>query len=249
MATDARHRRDLGAAEPRPPQRRSSGALVALGIVLVLVAVAAYWWGRSGESTVETGTAPPSGSGRIESADLLGVPDLKAVWPGPWTVVRTGEPADFDRPLVGCTDAMSPVPDPVGALARWSIHAPPQSDGPALSQVLAAARDPAGAAAAVDRVRGWMTSCPPVRPGESGGTRQAVVLRKLPSVDGFLAQVTWRSEHSEASELVAVGRVASLVVLVSYGEYGPTGLLAIEPDPGPLLAAFDRAVDKARRAG
>jgi hypothetical protein len=237
MATDARHRRDATDAR----------LVLAVVLVVAVLALAAYWWRDGREATVETGTAP-AGPVQIGPDDLLGVGDMKAVWPGPWAVLRTGEPADFERPLVGCTEAVSPVADPDSAQARWSIHAPPQSDGPALSQVVAATGDPATARAALDRARAWMTGCPPNRAGETG-TRRATVLRELPSVDGFLAQVDWSSPDSEAYELVAVGRVDGMVVLLSYGEYGPSGQIPRTPDPSRLLDAFDRAVDKARRAG
>jgi hypothetical protein len=243
MATDARHRRDVGPVLPRP-RRRDFGLLTALvvGLVLAVLAPVAYWWRDGGRTTVETGT-PPAGPVEVGPGDLLGVRDMKAVWPGPWAVLRTGEPADFERPLISCAGAVSPVPDPVSAQARWSIHAPPQSDGPALSQVLAAARGPRRAGAAVDRVRAWMAGCPPARAGETG-TRQARVLRELPEVHGFLAEVRWVSPDSEAYDLVAVGRVDSVVVLLSYGEYGPSGLAPRTPEPGPVLDALDRAVDK-----
>lgn len=246
MATSARHRRDL-AARPRPGLR-SPRLLLGLAVLLAVGALLAALWWRGDGSTVETGTAPAAGPVRLGPGDLLDVGDMKAAWPGPWAVLRTGEPADFERPLVGCTRTVSPVADPASAQVRWSIHAPPQSDGPALSQVLAAARDQEAAGAAVDRVRSWMADCPPATPGQVG-TRTARVLRELPAALGFLAEVRWVSPDSEAYEQVAVGRAGSVVVLLSYGEYGPSGLAPRAPDPTPLLAAFDRAVDKAGRAG
>ena len=48
---------------------------------------------------------------------------------------------------------------------------------------------------------------------------------------------------STVAEQVAVGRVRSTVVLVSYGEY-PGALGHRAPDPARILAAFHRAVDK-----
>jgi hypothetical protein len=92
-----------------------------------------------------------------------------------------------------------------------------------------------------------MSDCPPALAGETG-TRTASVLRELPSAHGFLALVRWSAPGSEAYELVAAGRVGDVVVLLSYGEYGPSGLAPRTPDPTRLLEAFDRAVDKARRA-
>jgi hypothetical protein len=224
--------------------------IVALAVALLLVTGggAMLWWSFDASRPVGTGPAQGADQAVPVRNALLDVADLEAVWPGPWVVLRTGGPDAFERPLVGCARAVSPLPAPADVRVRWAIHAPPRSDGPALTQVVGAAGDAAAAADAVRRVRGWLDHCPPARPGESGA-RAAVVLREMAAVDGFLAWVRWASEQSESSELVAVGRSGALVVVLSYGEYGPRGLATRAPDPTPLLEAFDRVVDRAERAG
>lgn len=240
MVTGAQHRRDVETVERRGSLRGRRTVLVLLVLVIAGVVVAAYlWWGRDRPTTVGTTDAPVE----VQVADLLGEADMKAAWPGPWAVLRTGDPQRFERPLIGCTRAVSPVADPVSAQVRWSIHAPPQSDGPALSQVLAAARSEQQASAAVELVRAWITGCPSTVAGQEG-TREATVRRELPDAKGFLAEVRWSSPDVETYEQIAVGRAGTVVVLLSYGQYGPAGLDQGDPDLGPILEAFDRAVDK-----
>lgn len=240
MVTGAQHRRDVETVERRGSLRGRRTVLVLLVLVIAGVVVAAYlWWGRDRPTTVGTTDAPVE----VQVADLLGEADMKAAWPGPWAVLRTGDPQRFERPLIGCTRAVSPVADPVSAQVRWSIHAPPQSDGPALSQVLAAARSEQLASAAVELVRAWITECPSTVAGQEG-TREATVRRELPDAKGFLAEVRWSSPDVETYEQIAVGRAGTVVVLLSYGQYGPAGLDQGDPDLGPILEAFDRAVDK-----
>lgn len=243
MVTGAQHRRDVETVERRGALRGRRTVLVLAVLVIAGVVVAAYvWWGRDRATTVGT-TAPTDVPVEVQVADLLGEADMKAAWPGPWAVLRTGDPQRFERPLIGCTRAVSPVVDPVSAQVRWSIHAPPQSDGPALSQVLAAARSEEQASDAVELVRAWITECPSTVAGQEG-TREAAVVRELPDTKGFLAEVRWSSPGVETYEQIVVGRAGTVVVLLSYGQYGPAGLDRGEPDLGPILEAFDRAVDK-----
>lgn len=241
MATGTEQDPDLGSVDVRPGLGARRAVLVLLVIVLAASGVA-LWWDSSRESSVET--TPAVTPVRLAVGDLLGEVDMQAAWPGPWAVLRTGEPQTFERPLVGCTRTVSPVDDPVSALARWSIHAPPQSDGPALSEVLAAARTEERAGAAVERVRSWITECEMPVPGPPGGTRETAVVRDLPDVQGFLAEVRTSNPDVETYEQIAVGRVGTVVVLLSYGQYGPPGLGQGKPEYDPLLTALDRAVDK-----
>lgn len=230
-----RHRR-----QPASPVRRRGLPLVAAVLVLAVVGLtlAVSWWRDGG--TVRTEGRPATAP--VTQAQLLGVADLQAVWPGPWAVMRTARPSDFDRPLVGCAPAVSPLDGARSSWVRWAIHAPPQADGPALTELIARAADDPAAAAGVQRVRAWMTSCPPASATE-GGSRTASLLRELPAASGFLAQVHRVTPDYETYEQVAVGRVGDIVVLVSYGEYpGPLGHPA--PDPSRILAAFHRAITK-----
>jgi hypothetical protein len=204
-------------------------------IVLAGVAVLVPWW-TGHEATVRTS----GGASTVTRAQLLDVADLTAVWPGPWQVVRTARPEAFDRPLVGCGRASSPVDRPGTGWARWSLHAPPDSDGPGFTELVHPAGSSAAAGAAVAQVRTWLAECPT---RVVDGQQSATVLRDLPRDHGFLAQVHRVTSDYETYEQMAVGRVGDVVVVVSYGEYpGTPGHVA--PDPARVEEVFHRAVDK-----